>query len=295
MLYYGPSWRRLPKPCHRIFYLIICSFIIGCCWTILTGLLLNIDEEEKNVDEEESPVIFCFVLSANDRHLTSSRAIIYSWGKRCDRFYFVTRLQNTSVELMMLPQFENLTDITPNTINSITGEVLLYLQGEQLFSSYQWFLRASDDCYVIIPHLCRLITRLNRREMNEPMVYVGDVEEMYEKYGFVSTGSVMIFNRAALNLFHSNPCDEEVIYDHELIECLREIGMRVNPIEENLIYSQNLSIYRMDQRLKVNLRRISRLRPYHVEYTSSRPITEVKQRRARLVLGWVTAWEYRVS
>ena len=37
-----------------------------------------------------------------------------------------------------------------------------------------------------------------------------------------------------------------------------------------------------------------RLRPYHVENTGSRPITEVKQRRARLVLGWVTAWEYRV-
>ena len=34
-----------------------------------------------------------------------------------------------------------------------------------------------------------------------------------------------------------------------------------------------------------------RLRPYHVENTSSRPITEVKQRRAWLVLGWVTAWE----
>ena len=35
-------------------------------------------------------------------------------------------------------------------------------------------------------------------------------------------------------------------------------------------------------------------RPYHVENTSSRPITEVKQHRARLVLGWVTAWEHRV-
>ena len=32
-------------------------------------------------------------------------------------------------------------------------------------------------------------------------------------------------------------------------------------------------------------------RPYHVENTSSRPITEVKQRWARLVLGWETAWE----
>ena len=37
------------------------------------------------------------------------------------------------------------------------------------------------------------------------------------------------------------------------------------------------------------------LRPYHVETTSSRPITEVKQRRAASVLGWVTAWEYAVS
>jgi hypothetical protein len=35
-------------------------------------------------------------------------------------------------------------------------------------------------------------------------------------------------------------------------------------------------------------------RPYHVEYTSSRPITEVKQRRAWSVLGWVTAWEHHV-
>ena len=35
-------------------------------------------------------------------------------------------------------------------------------------------------------------------------------------------------------------------------------------------------------------------RPYHVENTGSPPIAEVKQRRARLVLGWVTTWEHRV-
>ena len=37
-----------------------------------------------------------------------------------------------------------------------------------------------------------------------------------------------------------------------------------------------------------------RLRPYHVEHTASRPICQVKQRWARLVLGWGTAWESRV-
>ena len=35
-------------------------------------------------------------------------------------------------------------------------------------------------------------------------------------------------------------------------------------------------------------------RPYHVEHTSSRPITEVKQHWARIVLRWETAWELRV-
>ena len=44
----------------------------------------------------------------------------------------------------------------------------------------------------------------------------------------------------------------------------------------------------------VNFIPIKCLRPYHVEHTSSRPIPEVKQRRAELVLGWVTAWEYSV-
>ena len=38
----------------------------------------------------------------------------------------------------------------------------------------------------------------------------------------------------------------------------------------------------------------SRQRPYHVENTSSRPITEVKQRWVWLVLGWVTAWEHQM-
>ena len=34
---------------------------------------------------------------------------------------------------------------------------------------------------------------------------------------------------------------------------------------------------------------IAYARPYHVENIGSRPITEVKQRRAWLVLRWVTA------
>ena len=37
------------------------------------------------------------------------------------------------------------------------------------------------------------------------------------------------------------------------------------------------------------------VQPHHIEHTPSRPIWEVKQRRALSVPGWVTAWEYRVQ
>ena len=40
---------------------------------------------------------------------------------------------------------------------------------------------------------------------------------------------------------------------------------------------------------------LARLRPYPAESTPSRPIWEVKQQRARLVLGTEKSWESRVS
>ena len=54
-----------------------------------------------------------------------------------------------------------------------------------------------------------------------------------------------------------------------------------------------LSYVKSDQHLLVGS--TGCLRPYHDEYTRSRPITEVKHRRARIVLGWGTAWEHLVS
>ena len=58
-------------------------------------------------------------------------------------------------------------------------------------------------------------------------------------------------------------------------------------------FSSRISILEDSSKLQV-LRFLTCQRPYHVERTSSRPITEVKQHWARIVLGWETAWELRV-
>jgi hypothetical protein len=269
MFYYYRSWRRYSKTFSRFIYIFILSILLGLVWSIFHTLLYDGDDDSINEYVEEVqklPLIFCFVLSASNRHLTSSRAIAYTWGKRCDRFYFVTRLQNTSFDLMMLDEFENITDISSNTINEHTLNVLSYLQNKELFFSYQWFLRATDDSFVVMPNLRRLINQIEITEHDRPLVYVGDVEQMYKKYDISTSGSVMLFNRNALNRFVASPfendeqnlelenrrCSTKMIYDHELVTCMRRIGININPVNDNLILSQNLSTYRMDKRLKVN-------------------------------------------
>jgi len=116
----------------------IFAFFICLIWSIISVLLYS--DNDKSIDTKDiskSSQIFCFVLSANNHHLILSRTIVYSWGKRCDRFYFITRLQNTSSDLMILERFEKTIDITLTTITQHTLNVLRYLENELLFSSYQ--------------------------------------------------------------------------------------------------------------------------------------------------------------
>ncbi|CAF2401082.1 unnamed protein product [Rotaria sp. Silwood2] len=253
--------RRRSRPFSRYFYMFLFAILIGLSWSILRNSFLN--RHDDGLKEQRAPSIFCFVLSANDRHLTSSRAIVYSWAKRCDRFYFVTRLQNTSTELMMLEHFENTSDIKSTTIAQITFDVLSYLQDAELFFSYQWFLRASDDSFVIMPNLRRLVIQLDNEEIHRPLACVGDVEQMYEKYNIATTGSVMLFNRLAINRLtetdnseddeqyaERQKCLTNMIYDHEFVSCIKQSRIIINPVNDYLILSQNLSTYKMDKRLK---------------------------------------------
>ena len=80
-------------------------------------------------------------------------------------------------------------------------------------------------------------------------------------------------------------------------------GMTHTPLKRIFNGDKNQKMVRNDRRLLRDdegehlrgKRSSTRVRPYHVESTPSRPIWQVKQRWARLVLGSETAWESRVS
>ena len=60
------------------------------------------------------------------------------------------------------------------------------------------------------------------------------------------------------------------------------------------IYASALIPVRSPPTCLIPPRVLIQLRPYTVEYTGSRLISEVKLLLAQLVLGWGTTWEYCV-
>ena len=72
----------------------------------------------------------------------------------------------------------------------------------------------------------------------------------------------------------------------------RNLPRNPNPRKRKVFYAAkpSVSVNLLGQRTTTKC-----LRPYHDENTRSRPITEVKHRRAGIVLGWGTAWELPVS
>lgn len=60
------------------------------------------------------------------------------------------------------------------------------------------------------------------------------------------------------------------------------------------VHVTSANLFSLASRMNVFFSLSSSLRTYHVEYTHLVWSGKLKERRLRLVLGWVTAWEYRV-
>ncbi|CAF1456629.1 unnamed protein product, partial [Didymodactylos carnosus] len=209
--------------------------------------------------------IFCFVLSSSSKHEKSSIATLYTWAKRCDRFYFVTKLQNTSVDFMMLENFQNI-DMLENETVERTFDVLPTISKD--FSSYSWFLRATDETIVIMENLRKLVSRLDSYSSQLPIAYAGDVERMYKQHQMISNGAAILFNRQALNQMiiafanedntQVEKCKYDSINDYELIQCLKMVAKiqfanDLGIVKDNLFLSQTILTYKLNEQLQVRI------------------------------------------
>jgi len=78
-------WSRYSNQYHSSYFIFIYAVFIYLICSIISILLYSDNDESIDINDISiSSQIFCFVLSENNHHLTSSKVIVYIWDKRCD-------------------------------------------------------------------------------------------------------------------------------------------------------------------------------------------------------------------
>jgi glycoprotein-N-acetylgalactosamine 3-beta-galactosyltransferase len=105
----------------------------------------------------------------NQEHLESrARAVYETWGHRCGRFIFVTRLnsstrytiydnQNVYLKEDELPiqYIPTLPDENYSHLSDKVRSTLIFLN--KYYPNYDWYLKADDDTFIIVENLLRFL------------------------------------------------------------------------------------------------------------------------------------------
>ncbi|XP_070183978.1 glycoprotein-N-acetylgalactosamine 3-beta-galactosyltransferase 1-like [Littorina saxatilis] len=215
----------------------VCIIIFGIGWSenydydyIVYSRRLPSDQVHVNTevaDDLASKVrILCFVtttVSYQDRAL----AVNATWLKRCTRHLFVTSLP--------LPIFHpnnvlHLPDI-PDGRQHLTAKTFATLQHLYLheLGTYDWFIKADDDVYLIVENLRLMLSKLSP---DDP-VYLGHHFRLKVHNGYMSGGASYVLSRGALSIMgkqglpqNGGKCKpEEPDEDVEVGRCLEAVGV----------------------------------------------------------------------
>ncbi|CAF1330660.1 unnamed protein product [Adineta steineri] len=166
--------------------------------------------------------VFCFVLTSPQYFDTRTRAVLSTWGRRCDSLYFITESSNDTHDLPIAP----IANITPG-YEHLTQKTVLALQYayEYHFNDFDWFVKADDDTYIFMENLK---TFLSKQDTTEPVSF-GWISKGYDYH---QGGASYVLSREALKRFnegHQKPNTTCRKYGgHEDIEiraCLRSEGV----------------------------------------------------------------------
>lgn len=83
--------------------------------------------------------------------------------------------------------------------------------------SYDYFLKADDDTYIIVENLRYLLMSYN--DYKDQPIYIGHKVDRHVKQGYLSGGASYVLNRVALNKLI-----EDGLKPGNVLECMKEVG-----------------------------------------------------------------------
>ncbi|KAL5286919.1 C1GALT1.2 family protein [Megaselia abdita] len=168
--------------------------------------------------------IFCWVPTKPDNFKTKAKAVKETWAKRCNKFIFISKIEDLELEVVALPVEEG----TKNLWNK-TKAALIYIYQNYL-NQYDWFLKADDDTFMIMENLRYLLYQYNPLSP----IYLGNRLNSSLGEEFMSGGSGYVLSRNALSRFveigmlGGKYCKQKNDYppeDMELSKCLKELNV----------------------------------------------------------------------
>jgi len=155
---------------------------------------------------------------------TKATAVKKTWAKRCNKYIFFSSQTNESFPTVGLNVSEGREHLTGKTVNAFRYCYKHY------GNSFDWFLKADDDTYVIAENLRYF---LSHHDPNEN-IYFGFKFKVIVKQGYFSGGAGYVFSRKALRRFVNvglrNPllCRRDGgAEDAEIGKCMQRLGVKV--------------------------------------------------------------------
>ena len=109
--------------------------------------------------------VLCLVLcSAN--HRDRCEVVKDTWGRHCDKLVFAADFTDAALGAVDVhPMYEGTKQVTRNKL----ARGLQHVLADPSLSSFEWFVKADDDSFVIVDNLRRYIaaTQLLRRSVEE--------------------------------------------------------------------------------------------------------------------------------
>ena len=175
--------------------------------------------------------ILCWVMTYPPNFEKKIPAVKSTWGKRCNKLYFMSTEANESLGIIDLNVTEG-----RNYLWGKTKAAFKYIYDNDQ-EEYDWVLKADDDTYVIIENLRYMLSYYNK---NTP-IYFGCKFKKYVNQGYMSGGGGYVLSREAVKKFVEEAIPDPTkckfqptgAEDVEVGKCLQKVGVFAGDSRDN--------------------------------------------------------------
>ena len=172
--------------------------------------------------------VLCWVMTMKENHALKARAILHTWGPRCNKLIFMSDAYDPELRSIKIDTIPGRSHLTAKTMKAFG-----YLYEHEL-EHYDWFLKADDDTYVVVENLRFLLMNYSRNQA----IFFGYHFNMFLKQGYFSGGGGYVISREALRRFGTRQpqtcINDGGAEDVQFARCMQALNVRAGDSRDAL-------------------------------------------------------------